>query len=168
MGEHGEAGTQARTDSLIHLFVGEWRGRGIGDFPSIERVEYTEELTVAWDSGREVLCYDQRAVLADGTPSHREVGFIRLLDGEELEMWNAQSGGRTEVLQGRCEWNDSADELVIDVHSVAFGNDARMLKARRQLRVSSDRLRYEVFMSTTTVPESDLLPHLTAELARLK
>ena len=50
-------GTQDRTASRIHLLVGEWRGREIGDFPSIDRVEYTEELTMEWDSGREVLCY---------------------------------------------------------------------------------------------------------------
>ncbi|MDH3733833.1 MAG: hypothetical protein OEU54_09885 [Gemmatimonadota bacterium] len=51
-------------------------------------------------SRRELFCCEQRAVLADGTPTHRESGFIRILEDGDIEMWNAQSNGRTEVPGG--------------------------------------------------------------------
>jgi hypothetical protein len=65
-------------------------------------------------------------------------------------------------------WNESTNELEIEVHSVRFGNDLQMLQSSRRIRVSSDRLCYELSISTTTAPGSGLLPHLTAELVRLE
>lgn len=53
----------------LELLAGEWHGRGVAEFPTIERVEYTEVLRLEWDAGREVFVYEQRADLADGSPS---------------------------------------------------------------------------------------------------
>ena len=150
----------------LRLLAGEWRGRGVADFPTIERVDYMEELLVEWDSGRDVLCYEQRVVLADGSPSHREVGFIRVLGEGGLELWNAQDNGRTEVLRGSGEWNDSAGELAIVLESVTFGNDPRMVGSKRELRLGPSQLTYEVAMSTTTAPDAELRLHLRAQLDR--
>ena len=72
--------------SALDLLVGEWRGRGVADYPTIERVEYTETLRVEWDAGHDVLAYEQRAWLSDGSPSHRESGFLRVaVSAERLE-----------------------------------------------------------------------------------
>ena len=124
----------------LRFLVGEWRGRGVADFPTIDRVDYTEELRIEWDPGREVLCYEQLAILSDGSPSHRESGFIRGLPGGAVELWNAQNNGRTEVLLGSSEWDESAQELRVDLRSVVFGNDPRMLESRRMLTVNAERL----------------------------
>ena len=151
----------------LDLLIGEWKGRGVADFPTIDRVEYTEELRVEWDPGREVLCYEQRVVLSDGRPSHRETGFIRELPEGDVELWNAQDNGRTEVLRGSSSWDESAGELVVDLRSVVFGNDPRMLESRRLLRVGAERLGYDLLMATTTTAELSVLPHLRCDLARV-
>ena len=151
----------------LRLLVGEWRGRGVADFPTIDRVEYTEELRVVWDPGREVFCYEQLAVRADGMPSHRESGFIRIVTGDEVELWNAQDNGRTEVLRGTTARDEAAGEVTVDLHSVAFGNDPRMIESRRLLTVSAERLRYELSMATTTTEQAVVQPHLSCELARV-
>lgn len=151
----------------FHLLAGRWRGRGISDFPTIDRVEYVDELDIEWDAGRQVFCYEQRAVLADGSPSHRECGFIRILEDGHVEWWNAQKNGRTEVLTGSGSWNESSQELELDLRSTEFGNDPRMLASRRRLKVTAESLRYELSMVTTTTPEPDLLPHLRSGLTRL-
>ena len=67
----------ASTEDLLVL-VGEWAGGGVADFPTIERIAYSEVLRIDWDAGREVLVYEQLAVRSDGAPSHRESGFIEL------------------------------------------------------------------------------------------
>jgi len=151
----------------LHLLVGEWRGRGVADFPTIDRVDYAEDLRFEWDADREVLFYEQRAVLSDGTPSHRESGFLRVIPGGQVELWNVQDNGRTEVLRGSSSWDESAREFLVDLRGVEFGNDPRMLESRRLMTTSSERLTYDMSMATTTTPVADHLPHLRSELTRV-
>ncbi|MEM7414411.1 MAG: FABP family protein [Gemmatimonadota bacterium] len=150
----------------MHLLVGEWSGRGVADFPTIDRVEYDETLRYEWDEGRSVLVYEQRAQLGDGTPSHRESGFIRPLDDGRVELWNAQNNGRTEVLRGSAMWSEADQTLTLEVKSVDFGNDERMLHSERRIRVRAGRLTYELIMATTTTGDATPRSHLTAELDR--
>ena len=69
--------------SLLGLlpFVGLWRGRGTGEYPTIEGFEYAQEVRISHD-GRPFLAYESRTwlVTPDGEPirrSHREVGWWR-------------------------------------------------------------------------------------------
>jgi len=78
-----------------------------------------------------------------------------------------RSGGRTEVLRGSWAWDEASGELSIELRSVQFGNDPRMLESRRRLTVSAERLRYELSMATTTTPAPDVLPHLSCDLTRV-
>ena len=150
----------------LHLLIGQWTGRGVADFPTIERVEYTEELRIEWDPGREVLAYEQSVTLADGSPSHRESGFIRSDPGDEVQVWNAQDNGRTEVLRGTSSRNESAAALRLELRSVAFGNDPRMLESSRLWTVDAGRMRYEVHMMTTTTETPSVQRHLRCDLIR--
>lgn len=149
----------------IRLLEGEWRGTGIADFPTIERVQYNEVLTVTWDAARAVLVYEQVVELEDGSASHRETGFIRSSEDGAAELWNAQDNGRTEVLRGSIQAGENG-EVVFDLASVAFGNDPRMLSSRRQLWVGPNQLRYQLEMATTTAPDAQVRTHLQAELSR--
>ena len=153
------------TDDLRHL-VGHWVGRGVADFPTIERVDYSEELRIDWDAGREVLVYEQLAVLADGSPSHRESGFLEVLDSGEVQLWNVQNNGRSEVLRGSASWDALENELTLELRSVAFANDERMLESRRLWRADAHRLHYEMRMMTTTTDRPEVLQHLQCDLER--
>jgi len=158
--------TPAPSEPGFALLVGEWRGRGVADFPTIDRAEYDEDLRIEWDEGRGVFCYDQRATLANGSPSHRELGFISILDDGGVRLWNTQNNGRTEVLSGSSSWDPDQAELRIDLSSVEFGNDPRMLESHRILTVREGSLAYQLAMSTTTTAEPDRLVHLACELVQ--
>jgi len=72
-------------------FIGVWRGRGAGDYPTIEPFEYAQEIRISHD-GRPFLAYEARAwiVNADGEmirPGGREVGWWRpvMKDGQATD-----------------------------------------------------------------------------------
>ena len=103
----------------------------------------------------------------DGTDefvtSHWERGFISFLENGDLEIVNAQTGGRGEVLTGRVELLNSTIRL--HFASKALMNDPRMLATARVFELEGDQLRYEMEMSTTKV--TDLTQHLAITLVRV-
>ncbi|MGB7874445.1 MAG: heme-binding beta-barrel domain-containing protein [Anaerolineales bacterium] len=98
------------------------------------------------------------------SPSHWENGFISILENGDLEIVDAQSGGRGEVLTGHIEVLDS----MIRLHFVskALMNDSRMLSTTRVFELKGDQLRYEMEMSTKKVDR--LTQHLAITLERAR
>jgi hypothetical protein len=81
-----------------------------------------------------------------------------------LELVNAQSGGRGEVLTGKIEVHDS----MIRLHFVSkdLMNDVRMVSTARVLELEDDQLRYVMEMSTTKVDK--MTQHLRISLERVR
>src|SRR5215470_16644210 len=108
MPEHlGQAGIAQR---VLDRLEGTWRGDGGGYFSTIEAFDYRETLTFE-RRDETTIFYEQRTEkrLRGQTAfvtSHWESGFLRALEGESLELTNAQSGGRSEVLIGAIELTD--------------------------------------------------------------
>lgn len=154
---------------LLHLLIGEWSGRGRGEFPTIEPFEYLETMSFATD-GRPFLHYEQqakrRALLpgqTDYLPSHWESGFLRSLPTGEVELVNVQSSGRSERLIGLVEETEKG--LVLDLHSTAFLNDPRMVETSRRITVEGNDMHYIQTMQTTAV--SSPAHHVEARLKRI-
>ena len=153
---------------IFGLLEGSWQGEGRGGYPTITSFDYRE--TLAFTRRNEsTLAYDQRTEKRmDGTSefvtSHWESGFIRVLENGNLELVNAQSGGRGEVLTGHIESSDSTIRL--HFVSKALMNDSRMVSTARRFELEGDRLRYEMEMSTTKV--TDLTRHLAITLERVR
>jgi hypothetical protein len=84
------------------------------------------------------------------------------MENGELEMVNAQSGGRAEVLVGGVETHGSSIQARFATKQVV--NDPRVLCTARTFTLEGDTLRYEMEMQTTKVgrPTS----HLRATLHR--
>lgn len=153
---------------LLQPLLGCWTGGGRGKFPTIPSFEYLDRIQFVADAGRPLIHYEQfTRQRPDGhaadEPSHWESGFLRPVAGGILEISNAQDGGRVEVLRGPIAVAGSRLEL--ELESVLLGHDARLVRTRRRFTVEGDRLRYEVEMHTTRVPE--LVLHLKAELVRV-
>jgi len=153
---------------IFDQLEGTWRGEGRGGYPTIDSFDYREKL-VFTRRNETTLAYDQRTEKCmHGTDeyltSHWENGFISILENGDLELVNAQSGGRGEVLTGHIEVLDS----VIRLHftSKALINDARMVSTARVFELEDDQLRYEMEMSTTKVAE--LTQHLAITLERVR
>jgi hypothetical protein len=152
---------------FFKILSGEWSGAGSGEYPTIEPFEYQETLRVTPDETRPLIHYEQKtrrrnSEQAEFIPSHWETGFIELLPDNKVEITNAQSGGRVEVLTGTIESRPSG--LVLKVQSSHLGNDPRMVESKRVIAVNGDTLHYTMHMRTTRVP--DLAIHLEADLRR--
>ena len=156
----------------LQALVGTWWGSGTGRFPTVEDFAYEESLRITGrEEGPLQLHYEQQTWLVHESgqrePSHWETGFFSITDEGLLEVLNAQTSGRVEVLQGHLtqEAVGSAEAtLHLRFSSSLHGHDPRMRATTRRLWVRPNQLRYEVLMATDSVPE--LTQHLTAELTR--
>jgi hypothetical protein len=152
------------TMTRLSALEGIWRGRGSGNYPTIDSFEYDETLIFEPDASYPLIHYRQRTrLLPSGESSHWESGFIRPLDDGVVEVSNSQDSGRVEVLRGRL---DDGEPLRLVLDSVVLDHDPRLVQTRRILTLQNGTLRYEVQMSTRTTPEPVLQTHLEAVLSR--
>lgn len=153
--------------NLLELLAGEWAGAGVGEYPTITTFEYLETLRFTRDETRPLLHYEQKTSRrtvgqSDFVPSHWESGFLSSGPDDQVEVANAQIGGRVEVLAGTIEPVPSG--LVLQLHSTHFANDPRLQKATRTLTVNGNTLHYTMYMQTNKIPY--LAIHLEATLQR--
>ena len=154
-------------NEVFDLLEGTWQGEGRGGYPTVASFDYRENL-VFTRRNESTLAYDQRTEKhmqgsKEFVTSHWERGFISILESGELELVNAQSGGRGEVLTGFIEVLDS----IIHLHFVskALMNDPRMVSTARAFELEDDQLRYEMKMSTTKGEQ--MAQHLKIVLGRV-
>ena len=151
-------------------FVGVWRGRGGGEYPTIEGFGYAQEVRFSHD-GRPFLFYESRAWLLtdDGTPirpAFRETGFWRAVprDGQpsdEIEVLLTNPAGIMELYLGRVV--DLRVELVTD--AVVRTVTAKEVNAAQRLYgIVDGALLYAHEMAAVGQPMS---PHLSAKLNRI-
>jgi len=151
-------------------FIGVWRGRGSGEYPTIESFEYAQEIRISHD-GRPFLAYESRAWLIedDGTPirpAGREVGWWRPVqqDGkgtDEVEVLLTNPTGIMELYVGRID--HLKVELVTD--AVVRTVTAKEVTAGQRLYgIVEGALLYAQEMSAVGQPMS---PHLSARLVRV-
>jgi hypothetical protein len=148
--------------------VGRWKGRGSGDYPTIDAFEFEETLNFELDTSYPMFHYEQRTLLLpEREPSHWESGFIRLMEDGTIEVSNSQDSGRVEVLGGRPEAaGDAAGGFEIVLDSLVLAHDPRLAQTRRVWTLRGDSLRYVTYMATHTTPQPELLQHLEAALER--
>jgi THAP4-like, heme-binding beta-barrel domain len=152
-------------------FVGVWRGRGRGGYPTLERdFDYAQEVRFSHD-GRPFLAYESRAWLIedDGSairPAGREVGWWRPVqrDGkatDELEVLLTNPTGIMELYVGRV------DHLKVELATDAVVRTvtAKEVNAGQRLYgIVEGALLYAQEMSAVGQP---LSPHLSARLLRV-
>jgi hypothetical protein len=91
----------------IAFLLGHWQGNGHGDYPTIEKFEFRQEVGFTHD-GRPFLHYLSRTWLidADGNdvrPLAIETGFFRPKPAGVLEVMLAHPTGFVEIYSGRVE-----------------------------------------------------------------
>lgn len=152
-------------------YIGLWRGRGRGGYPSIEDdFDYGQEIRISHD-GRPFLHYESRAWLLDAEsrpirPAGREVGWWRpVFDGDratdEIEALMSNPTGIMELYLGRR--NGTQVELVTD--AVLRTSTAKEVSAGHRLfGIVEGALLYAHDMAAVGHP---LSPHLSARLIRV-
>lgn len=151
-------------------YIGLWRGRGRGGFPTIEDFDYGQEIKLAHD-GRPFLSYESRAWILDEEstpvrPAGRESGWWRpvLRDGAgtgELEVLIVTPTGIMEMHLGRIDGTrvEIATDLVVRTPTAKEVNGGHRLYG-----IVEGALLYAQDMSAVGQPMS---PHLSARLIRV-
>lgn len=161
-------------------YVGHWRGRGRGGYPTIEDFDYAQEIRISHD-GRPFLAYESRAWLLDEQsrpvrPAGRESGWWRpvVRDGEptgELEVLLSTPTGIMELHVGRVD-GPRPERPGAGTASVEIATDAVMRTAsakevtagRRLYGIVDGDLLYAQEMAAVGHP---MAPHLSARLVRV-
>ncbi len=158
--------------SLLGLlpYVGLWRGRGVGGYPTIDDFHFAQEIRISHD-GRPFLAWESRSWLIeeDGTPirpAFREVGWVRpVRDGDrvtdEVEVLLSSPTGIMELHLGRVDGLKL--ELVSD--AVVRTSTAKTVTAGHRLYgIVDGALLYAQEMAAMGYP---LTSHLSARLVRV-
>ena len=148
-------------------FIGVWRGRGSGEYPTIKPFEYAQEVRISHD-GRPFLRYQSRAWLVepDGTPIRpgaRESGFWRVTEADpsEVEALFVLPTGVQELYLGTV----TGVRLEMSTDAVVRTSTAKEVTAGRRFYGIVDRaLLYAQEMAAVGQP---LRPHLAAKLNRI-
>ena len=152
----------------LRILVGNWRGKGSGQFPTIEAFRYLEETAFSGNPGEMLVHFEQKSWLLDEAdkivkPLHWESGFFIPAEDGRIDILNAQNSRRVEVLRGESRVENGS--WMLAAKSVLHGYDPRMAGTTREFEVSADTLRYRICMATDKVGE--IQPHLEAELKRI-
>ena len=151
-------------------FIGVWRGRGSGEYPTIKPFEYAQEIRISHD-GRPFVSYEARAwlVTADGEPirpAAREVGWWRVMMSgdeptDEIEALFCLPTGIMELHVGRLD----GTKLRMATARVVRSETAKDVTGGQRLYGIVDRdLLYAQDLEAVGQP---LLPHLAAKLTRV-
>ncbi len=146
-------------EPLAYL-LGQWRGEGKGEYPTIEPFVYGEEIEFS-HNGRPFLFYVQKTWnTPDSYPMHSEAGYLRPVADGRIELVLAQPSGITEILAG------SLSGSRIDLTSTLIGVSptAKHVSAvKRVISVKATTLSYQLDMAAVG---HDMSIHLQAELER--
>jgi hypothetical protein len=151
-------------------YIGLWRGRGRGGFPTIDDFDYGQEIKIAHD-GRPFLSYESRAWLLDEEskpirPAGRESGWWRavMVDGTatgELEVLITTPTGIMEMHLGKVEGTrvEIATDLVLRTPTAK-----EVTAGHRLYGIVEGALLYAQDMAAVG---QGMSPHLSARLIRV-
>ena len=148
----------------IAWMLGTWRGNGHGDYPTIEKFSYGQELIFTHD-GRPFFHYMARAWIVDENgekvrDAAIETGFWRCKPEGRLEVLLSHNLGVSEV------WYGTAGEGKVELHTagVSFTETAKEVTGGSRMygNVEGDLL-YAYDMEAVGQPRQ---PHLWARLQR--
>ena len=148
----------------LAFLLGTWKGKGEGEYPTIESFGYLEEVTFG-HVGKPFLSYSQKTKHADtGMPLHAEAGYLRALGGGRVELVLVQPSGIVELHEGTVDGQRVSLNL-LSVHTTPSAKEVSDVS--RQIEVSSESgqttLSYEIAMAAVGQP---LTHHLRAALVR--
>lgn len=145
----------------LAFLLGDWAGEGEGSYPSgIADFAYREE-TRLWHGGKPVILYMQRTVdRVSGEPRHTEMGYLRPVGPEGVELVVAHPSGHAEVAAGTV----AGSTIELASTTVAATATAKSVTAlSRRLVADGDTLTYDLAMAAVGHP---LTHHLAATLHR--
>lgn len=141
--------------------LGVWRGEGRGLWPADPPLAYREQVTVS-ATPKPFLVYAQQTwALDDGRPMHSEVGYLRAVGEDRVELVLAQPTGFVETHAGRFAGGRlDLGPLTVTPTPTALP----VTTVERRITVTGDRWEYLLRLGMNGEPATD---HLRAELRRV-
>ncbi len=130
---------------VAHLafLLGTWRGEGRGEYPTIEDFTYVEESTYG-HVGKPFLAYSQKTKGSDGVPLHAEVGYLRPVGTDRVELVLAHPSGITEIQAGTVEGH----VVRLETTSVGLTPTAKDVRSlTRSIEVKGVEMHYVIEMA---------------------
>lgn len=145
----------------LEPLIGTWKGKGHGNYPTIESFDYLEEVTYSTIPGKPFLVYGQKTRHAEtGEPLHTEAGYVRSVGPGLVELTISQPTGIIEALSGTVA--EGVFGFVSDA-VITTPTAVEVLTTERVLTVAGDQLSYVFWMGAVGEPHQ---VHLTATLQR--
>ncbi|WP_141015532.1 FABP family protein [Nocardioides sambongensis] len=148
----------------IAWMLGTWRGNGHGDYPTIEKFTYGEELIFTHD-GRPFFHYFSRAWITDEQgqkvrEAHLETGFLRAVGDGRLELVLNHNTGQSEIWYGMAE----GGKVELQTAGVSFTETAKEVTSGHRMygNVEGDLL----YAYDMEAQGEELQPHRWARLKR--
>ncbi len=145
--------------------LGQWRGAGRGDYPTIEPYQFGQEVVFAHD-GRPFLHYFSRAWIVDEhgetvREAALETGFLRPRPDNEFELVLAHHSGYAEIWYGTVD----GPRLELATDLVARTQSAKEVAAGKRLYgLVEGQLLYAYDMAAVGLP---MQAHTWAQLQRV-
>lgn len=147
---------------VAHLafLLGTWRGKGAGEYRTIDSFEYFEEATFG-HVGKPFLAYTQKTRHAEtDLPLHAEAGYIRPVGTDRVELVLVQPSGIVEMHEGTVE-GTAINLASTMVQTTATAKSVE--SSTRMVTIAEDTMTYAMQMAAVGQP---LQHHLGATLKR--
>ncbi len=152
----------------LDILKGTWKGRGTAQYPTIQTVDYEEELVFKKDNDSQLFFYEQKTWIMNEEGIFNklifwESGFI-IDKGEYVELCNVQKSGRMEILTGKIIASSIGNNFEINFLNKNIFNDEKVIRSGRKYIFSESEIKYEVWMST--IKNFNYAMHLNATLKK--
>ncbi len=147
------------------FLIGTWTGQGRGYYPTIADFAYDETLIFSTVPAKPFFRYEQKTIGPNG-PMHTELGFLRPVDGGQLEFILAQPMGQTELLEGAVREEGELMHFELTHSTVVNSASAKQVDTTtRRYTFSGDRAGLLTRFDMGAVGQP-LQQHLESELTR--
>lgn len=147
----------------FEFLLGSWTGEGRGVYPTIDDFSYTETLSFTAAGGKPFLRYEQKTSGPQGS-MHTEVGYLRPVGSDRLELVISQPTGQTELLEGEVR----SDGLLFrfDTSVVVNSATAKQVDAtKRTYTFTAQRTEVTTTFAMAAVGQT-MRPHLESRLRK--
>jgi hypothetical protein len=148
--------------------IGAWAGAGVGDYPTVEKFRFGQEVDFSYTPGKPFLAYESRSFLLEGDGDvgrelARETGFWRPQPNGQVEVVLAHPTGIAEIWIGEV----TGQRVELRTDAVVRTSSATEYTAGHRLYglVQGGDLGYVFEMAAAG---QSLQPHLSAQLKALQ